>query len=154
MEKAPARVGAPLEERAPPRGPGGGGAMGLPLTVTYGGSLPREGKVLTSWDEACDPWTMNCKTAPKVWEAQCPSCSGTGYAGSSRRRRGHGSGFAALCAACTGVGWLRFVSDRVGPEPLPDGSDSNPNLAIYRADMPVRECSIDPGAAGNATRKK
>ena len=124
--------------------------MGLPLTVTYGGSLPREGKVLTSWDEACDPWTMNCKTAPKVWEAQCPSCSGSGYAGSSRvrrhRRGRHGSGFAVVCAACTGVGWLRFVSDRVGPEPLPNGSDSNPNLAIYRADMPARGCSIDPGA--------
>ena len=133
--------------------------MGLPLTVTYGGSLPREGKVLTSWDETCDPWTMNCKTAPKVWEAQCPSCSGTGFAaragsrlGARRARsgrgRGHGSGFAVICATCTGVGWLRFVSDRVGPDPLPDGSDSNPNQAIYRTDIRVQEFSIDSAPAG------
>ena len=90
-----------------------------------------------------DPWTQRCEMAPQVWESQCATCGGTGFAGpsrsSSRGRRGRtGAGrhrpsaFAAVCPACLGVGWHRLSSDRVGPEPAPDGTLANPNKTLAR----------------------
>ena len=139
-------MGAPLLEGGPRRGPGRGPARGAPLAlplVVGSADLPRAGRTRTEAELACDPWTQSCEMAPQVWESQCATCGGTGFAGpsrsSSRGRRGRtGAGrhrpsaFAAVCPACLGVGWHRLSSDRVGPEPAPDGTLANPNKTLAR----------------------
>ena len=66
----------------------------------------------------------NCQIPMHVWESPCGACSGTGSARSAsavRAARGRGrvrSSFSttfSTCVACSGVGYVRYTTARLGP---------------------------------------
>ena len=75
-------------------------------------------------EEACDPMERNCQVPMHVWEGPCGACAGTGSARSGsavRAARGRGrarSSFSttySTCVACSGVGYVRYTTARLGP---------------------------------------
>lgn len=75
-------------------------------------------------EEACDPIERNCQIPMHVWESPCGVCDGSGSARSAsavRAARGRGrvrSSFSttySTCVACSGVGYVRYTTARLGP---------------------------------------
>jgi len=97
--------------------------LSLPLPPSLKSNHSKQ-QTQTLAEEACDPMERNCQIPMHVWESPCGACGGNGSSRSSsavRAARGRGrvrSSFSttySTCVACSGVGYVRFTTARLGP---------------------------------------
>ena len=84
--------------------------IGLPILTGFSG-LPRDGALLATVDELCDPYESLCKTAAFVSEAPCFPCRGTGLRKAARGRRAQTHPVLFTCPSCLGLGRVRLASE-------------------------------------------
>jgi hypothetical protein len=75
--------------------------------------IPEEGSTLSEYDRACDVTETFCRTPMHVWEIHCPECGATGKVPVERRRK---TRILSVCARCSGLGFVRYVSADITEE--------------------------------------
>lgn len=84
--------------------------------------LPRSNHTLTSTDETCDTYTEVCKTPLHTFESRCDACGGAGSISTPSSRKGHNRHhtrkISCTCLICSGVGYVRHISQHFDPSSL------------------------------------
>lgn len=98
----------------------------------------------------------NCQIPMHVWESPCGACNGTGSARSAtavRAARGRGrvrSSFSttySTCVACSGVGYVRYTTARLGPPRGLNGRRRRRGAAADSASAPLGPLTLGRPAA-------